>query len=82
MTIWRMRFACLISNATNAHSQYVTLIAFPLQQRLHERASMLRCTYMACLVLFSVCKTPGYVRVLICSAICLLIAALTLTVAT
>jgi len=26
------------------------LIAFPLQQRLHERASALRYTYIACLV--------------------------------
>jgi hypothetical protein len=38
MTIWRMRFACWIPNATNTHSEYVILIAFPLQQWLHERA--------------------------------------------
>ena len=44
MTIWRMRIACCIPNTTNTHSDYVMLIAFPLQQRLHERASMLRCT--------------------------------------
>ena len=31
-----------IPNATNTHSQYVILIAFPLQQWLNERASMLR----------------------------------------
>jgi hypothetical protein len=42
MTIWRMRIACWKTKATNTHSQYVTLIAFPLQQWLHERASMLR----------------------------------------
>ena len=31
-----------IPKATNTHSQYVTFIAFPLQQWLHERASILR----------------------------------------
>jgi hypothetical protein len=44
MTIWRMRIACWIPKATNTHSQYVILIAFPLQQWLHERTSMLRYT--------------------------------------
>jgi len=29
------------------HPGYVILIAFPLQQRLHERASMLRYAYIA-----------------------------------
>ena len=37
MTIWRMRIARWILNATNTHSEYLTLIAFPLQQWLHER---------------------------------------------
>ena len=32
------------------NSEYVIRIAFPLQQYLHERVSMLRCTYIACLV--------------------------------
>jgi hypothetical protein len=40
--IWRLRFACWIPKATNTHSQYVILIAFPLQQWLYERASVLR----------------------------------------
>jgi hypothetical protein len=31
-------------------SEYVILIAFPLQQWLNQRASMLRYTYIACLV--------------------------------
>jgi len=30
---------------THTHSHYIILIAFPLQQWLHERAWMLRCTY-------------------------------------
>jgi len=42
MTIWRMRIACWITKTTNTHSAYVILIAFRLQQRLHERVSVLR----------------------------------------
>jgi hypothetical protein len=51
MTIWHMRIACWIPKATNTHSQYVILIAFQLQQWLHERASTLRLYvhFMACL---------------------------------
>jgi hypothetical protein len=33
-----------------SHSGCVILVAFPQQQWLHERASMLRYTYIACLV--------------------------------
>jgi len=44
MTTWLMRIACWITKATNTHSEFVILIAFPLQQRLYERASMLRYT--------------------------------------
>ena len=51
MKIWRMRIACWVPKATNSHSKYVTFIVFTLQQ-LHERASMLRHTYIACLVSF------------------------------
>jgi len=43
----RMRFACWILKATNTHSEYVIFIGFPLQQWFHERASMLRYTYVA-----------------------------------
>jgi len=42
MTIWRVRIAYWIPKATNTYSEYVMLIAFPLQQRLHEGALMLR----------------------------------------
>ena len=48
--IRRMRFACRVTKATDTHSEYAILIAFPLQQWLCERASMLRYTYSACLV--------------------------------
>ena len=51
MTIWPMHNECWIPKATNTLSEYVTLIAFPLQQRLHEHMSMLHYTYIACLVL-------------------------------
>jgi len=45
MTIWRMPFVCWIPKATYTHSEYLILIAIPLQQWLYERASMLRHTY-------------------------------------
>jgi len=50
LIIWRMRIACWIPKATNAHTDSVILIAFPLQQWLHSSASILRYTYIACLV--------------------------------
>jgi len=31
MTIWRMRISCWIPKATNKRSEYVIIIAFPLQ---------------------------------------------------
>ena len=43
----RMRLTWWIPKATNTHSGYVILIAFPC-----ERASMLRYTYNACIVSF------------------------------
>ena len=46
MAIWRMRIACWIPNATDTQLEYVTIIAFPLQQWLHERAWMLCYTYV------------------------------------
>ena len=54
MKIWRMRITCWIPKATNTHSQYVTHIAYPRQQWLHECVSILRCTYTACPVLYLV----------------------------
>ena len=50
MTIWRMRVSRWIPMTTNTLSEYAIVIAFLLQQWLHERASMLRHTYIACLV--------------------------------
>ena len=45
--IWRVRIACSIPKATNTHSGCVILIAFPLQQWLQERTSILSYTYIA-----------------------------------
>ena len=39
-----------VTNTTKTRSGYVIVIAFPLQQWLHERTSMLRYTYISCIV--------------------------------
>jgi len=52
MTIWRMRIACWIAKVTNTHSRYVIFTAFPLQQWLHERTSMLRYTTLSILFVY------------------------------
>jgi hypothetical protein len=49
--IWRMRLAHWITKATDTHSEYVIHIAFPRQHWLRTHASVLRYTYIACLVL-------------------------------
>ena len=48
--IWRIRVACWMTKATNAHSEYVILFALPRRQWLRERLSVLRHTYIASLV--------------------------------
>jgi hypothetical protein len=55
----RMRFICWITKATDTHSEYVILIAFPQQQWSRERYSILRHTYIAFLVLFSAIPSSG-----------------------
>jgi hypothetical protein len=50
MTIRRLRIACWIPIATDTHSEDVIVIAFPLQQWLEERASVLRYTYITLFV--------------------------------
>jgi len=47
---WHMLLASWIPKATNTHSGCVILIAFSLQEWLHECASMSHYTYTACLV--------------------------------
>jgi hypothetical protein len=48
--IRRMRFAYKVTHThTHTHTEYVILIALSRQQRLRERASLLRYIYIACL---------------------------------
>ena len=44
---------CCITKATNTHSGCVILIAFSLQQWLHEGASVLLYNYIACTVVLN-----------------------------
>jgi hypothetical protein len=60
MTIWRMRIAGWIPKATNTHSKYVIIIAFPLQERLHEHGPMKRQQHTACLVQRLFKASPNY----------------------
>jgi hypothetical protein len=53
-----IRFAYWITEATDTHSEYVILIAFPLQQCINERASNLRYTYIGSLVYVIQQTTP------------------------
>jgi len=48
--IQRMRIAYWLTKVTNTDSEYVILIAFALQKRLRERASILHCMYITCVV--------------------------------
>ena len=48
-----MRSVCWMIKATDTHSEYVIVIAFPKQQWLGERASTYVCTHIACLVAIS-----------------------------
>ena len=48
----RKRISRSVPKATNTLSEFVIHIAFPQQQWLHERASLLLYTYTACLVSF------------------------------
>ena len=59
MIIWCMHIACWLPRATETHSQYVILIARPLQQRSHERVSMLRCTLLLFRKVCIVLEHPG-----------------------
>jgi len=51
--IRHMRFASWIFKATDAHSEYIILIVFPLQQWFYERDTTLRYTCIGFLVHFS-----------------------------
>jgi len=70
MTIWRMRIAGCIPNATKTPSEYMILIASLLEQSLYERALMLRDKYTACFVITAVTQLDGSADswVSVCSA--------------
>jgi hypothetical protein len=50
MAEWHMHIAWWIPKATNALSEYVIPIAFPLLQWLYEHSSMLHYVYLASLI--------------------------------
>jgi len=56
-----MRIAFWIPKVTDTYSEYVTRIAYPLQQWLHERVSMVRYIHIACLVIAMKMFNVGYV---------------------
>jgi len=51
--IRRIRFACFRTTATGTYSEYVILLAFPLQQWLHKRVAILRYAYVVCFLAHS-----------------------------
>ena len=46
-TIWCVRIECWLPKDTDAHLEFVILIAFPQKQWLRERTSVLRYAYIA-----------------------------------
>ena len=65
MTTWRMRITCWITEAANTVSECVILIAFPLQEWLHEGASILRHKYASFLVILRI------VNYILCAKFCM-----------
>ena len=62
MKIWGMRISCWMPMTTSTCSVCVTLTAFPLQQWLYERISVLLYTCIACLMFshrYNKYKTSG-----------------------
>jgi hypothetical protein len=49
-----MHVSCLVTKASDTHSEYVILISFLWQQWLHEHASVLCFMYIACLVVLNI----------------------------
>ena len=44
--VWRMRITSWIAKGTDTHSEYATLIAFPRQNWLRERTSILHYKFL------------------------------------
>jgi hypothetical protein len=72
MATWRMRIACWRPKVENTVSERVILIAFPLQQWLHERAILLRYMYISCLVYIKLLTVyqPNTVLTSMCNVHC------------
>jgi len=64
MAIWRIRIACWVTRATNTHSEYVILIAFPPQQWLHERPSTIRLHNLSCCVFIQILTQACFAPIL------------------
>ena len=62
-TIWPTCIAYWIAKATDTHSQYVILIAFPQRKWLHEGSSMLIYTYLTYLVKYLLDNLDGWLTV-------------------
>jgi len=66
---WQFSACALHAGKLRLHtdSEYVILVAFPLQQWLHECALLLRCTYIACLIFTccEVCRTLRHIRTVV-----------------
>ena len=60
--MWRMCVTWWIPNATNTHSEYVTLTALPLQQLLHERFLLLCYTYIVSSLVFCCIPRRRFLR--------------------
>jgi len=62
MTIWRMHIACWIPKTTDTHSEYVIFIAFPRQQWLPGRASVLLFMFPHCPSCYNIasCSIPSF----------------------
>jgi hypothetical protein len=69
MTIWCVRIACWIDKDADIHSEYAILIALPLQQWVHARVSMLRCTCIACLFNIILPSSPSSLNAFLSSSI-------------
>jgi hypothetical protein len=59
-TIRHIQTASWITKATNTHSEYVTPLAFLLQQWLHERALIWSYTFITCLFIISLVQSTSW----------------------
>jgi len=58
ITVWRVCSPCWIPKFKDMYSEYVKVIAFPLQQWMQERSSVLRYTFITCLIIHSLRSCP------------------------